>query len=187
MTTKCWDQEFPCQNYGYPEFDSVAQSELQYPITAVEFVNKSDFCTMIPTDKNFQLGSLTHKSYLKRLQKKTGIYHLWIDYDNCDDHETFTMQCVYVGKGIGSVRIDEHIRKKWPNNFTLYVTFTECENRLSKYYEQLFLDTYDIALNKNENPGAKKLFAVWSDELHRLGTEICNVSALSEIQTIDDI
>ena len=35
------------------------------------------------------------------------------------------------------------------------------ENRLSKYYEQLFLDVYDFELNNIENPGAEHLFVVW--------------------------
>ncbi len=187
MTTTCLDQDFPCQDLDYSEFDDTAASELNKPIAASLFVNDSNFCTMVQTDMSLQFGDLTHQSFLKRLHGKTGIYHLWIDYDDCDDHQTYTMQCVYVGKGFGEVRINDHIKSKWPNDFVLYVTFSECENRLSKYYEQLFLDTYNFCLNKNENRGTKELFAVWSEELHMHGTESYGVIELSGVQSFDDI
>lgn len=187
MMPKCQDQDFPCQNPDYSEFDKIAESELLDPIPASIIVNESDYCTAMPTDKKHQIGDLTHKSYLRSLRKKTGLYHLWIDYENCDDHETYTMVCVYVGKGLVEVRIDDHIKSTWPDEFQLFVTFTEFENRLSKYYEQLFLDTYCFALNKNENTGTRKLFAVWDDERHLLGTEMHEVSKLSTIQRLDDI
>lgn len=187
MLAKCLDQDFPCQNSDYSNFDSIAASELCNPIAASVLVNESQFCTLIPTDEEQQLGDLTHKSYLRGLRRKTGIYHLWIDYDNCDDHETNTMICVYVGKGLAEVRIDDHVRSIWPENYSLYVTFTECINRLAKYYEQLFLDTYSFVLNRNENPGTEKLYAVWSEELHMHGTELDQVSSLHNIQSLDDI
>ncbi|RLP54983.1 MAG: hypothetical protein D6160_07020 [Ketobacter sp.] len=69
----------------------------------------------------------------------------------------------------------------------LYVTFYECSNRISKHLEQLFLDTYDFYLNKNENNGSKTLFAVWDEERHHLGTEMHEVSSRSNIHGIDDI
>ena len=97
------------------------------------------------------------------------------------------MICVYVGKGLAEVRVDDHVKKKWPKNYSLYVTFTECGNRLAKYYEQLFLDMYSFVLNRNENPGTEKLYAVWSEELHMHGTELYQVSNLSNIQSLDDI
>lgn len=187
MMAKCLDQDFPCQNPDYSDFDNVASSELRDPIPASTFVNESRFCTIVPTDEEQQLGDLDHKSYLKGLRGKIGIYHLWIDYDNCDVHKTNTMICVYVGKGLAGARVDKHVRSKWQKNYMLYVTFTECNNRLSKYYEQLFLDTYAFVLNKNENPGKKNLYAVWNEELHMLGTELHQVSSLSNIQSLDDI
>lgn len=142
---------------------------------------------MVPIDEAIQLGDLTHGDYLKGLRSKTGLYHLWIDYDNCDDHDTHTMFCVYVGKGLAEVRINSHIKNKWPKQELLYVSFYECSNRISKYLEQLFLDTYSFHLNNNENCGSRSLFAVWDDERHLLGTELHSVSNLSNINSFDDL
>ena len=139
---KCEDQNFPCQNPDYSAFDRVAQLELINPPTANEIINSSSFCTLISIDDATQLGDLTYKSYLKGLRGKTGLYHLWVDYDHCDDHDAHTMLCVYVGKGLAEARVTDHIKEKWPSSELLYVTFFECSNRLAKYLEQLFLDSF---------------------------------------------
>ena len=186
MLTKCVLQEFPCQNPDYSKFDKIASGELANSIPASIIINDSAFCTMIPTDKDLQVGDITHKTYLKALVGQTGLYHLWIDYDNCDDHENYTMLCIYVGKGIAELRIDDHIRRRWPKEAQLYVTFTEIENRLSKYYEQLFLDIYDFNLNRNENRGEEELYAVWPEELHNIGTQTHDVSNRSNMSGLDD-
>jgi hypothetical protein len=175
---KCIDQNFPCQNHQYPEFDNVLVAELRKPTLAHEIVNASQYCTLVPTDEVMQLEDLTHRDYLKALSGKIGLYHLWVDYDNCDDHDTHTMLCVYVGKGFAEVRVDSHIKKRWPKPELLYVSFYECSNRMSKYLEQLFLDTYSFHLNKNENPGQKYLHAVWDHERHLLGTQAHEISNL---------
>lgn len=185
--SKCLDQDFPCQNPDYTDFDSVINSELKDPPSASQIVNESKFCTFVPIDEAIQLGDLTHKDHLKGLRGRVGIYHLWVDYDNCDDHETNTMLCVYVGKGLAEARINNHIKEKWPQQASLYVSFFECSNRIAKYFEQLFLDTYSFYLNSNENCGTKYLFAVWDQERHLLGTEIHAVSNLSNISSLDDI
>ena len=54
---------------------------------------------------------LTYKLYLKFLRGQTGLYHLWVDYDACDDHGNYTMLCVYVGKGFAELRVDSHVKK----------------------------------------------------------------------------
>lgn len=185
--TKCLDQDFPCQDPEYFDFDSTAKAELRDPPAASQIVNASEFCTLVPIDEAIRFGGLTHKDYLKGLQGKIGLYHLWIDYDNCDDHETHTMLCVYVGKGLAEARINSHIKDRWPKQELLYVTFYECSNRISKYLEQLFLDTYSFHLNSNENCGAKNLFAVWDDERHFLGTELHSVSNRCNINGFDDL
>lgn len=167
----CIDQDFPCKNHDYSEFDLVARSELFDPPTMDYIVNQPSFCTFIPTDETIRLEELYLKDYLTGLKNKKGLYNLWIDYDNCDEHETHTMLCVYVGKGMAEGRILNHIKKKWPQSEYLYVTFYECSNRISKYLEQLFLDIYQFHLNKNENLGDKNLFAIWSNDLHLNGTE----------------
>jgi len=45
------------------------------------------------------------------MRGKIGIYHLWREYEHCDDHKTHTMQCEYVGKGPPNIRVAEHIKK----------------------------------------------------------------------------
>lgn len=184
---KCLDQNFPCQNPDYTDFDSVINLELKCPLSASQIINESEFCTFVPIDEVIQLGDLTHKDYLKSLRGRVGIYHLWVDYDNCDDHKTNTMLCVYVGKGLAEARINSHIKRIWPQQESLYVSFFECSNRIAKYLEQLFLDTYSFYLNKNENCGKKDLFAVWDRERHLDGTEMYAVSNLSNISSLDDI
>lgn len=185
--TKCIDQEFPCRNLDYDEFDKIVNSELINPICAHELVNESEFCMAIPVDEEFIIGDLNHKLYLKTLSGQSGLYHLWVDYENCDDHDAHTMSGVYVGKGPPDIRIASHIKSKWTNGVLLYATFTEMNNRLSKYYEQLFLDSYNFILNKAENTGRKKLYAVWDRERHDLGTHANEVSSLSKIQGFDDL
>lgn len=177
---KCTDQEFPCQNPAYSGFDSIAKTDLSAIPPVSQVVNNSYFCTFVPIDEAIQHGDLTYKDYLKGLRGKTGLYHLWVDYDNCDDHDTYTMLCVYVGKGLAEARVTSHIKTKWPNKQGLYVTFYECNNRISKYLEQLFLDTYAFYLNKNENSGTEHLFAVWDHDRYILGTEMYSVSNLIE-------
>lgn len=184
---KCVDQDFPCQNPDYSDFDAIAAAELCSPPTASDIINASNFCTFVPLEDAFQLNDLSHNDYLKGLHDKIGIYHLWIDYDDCDDHDNHTMLCVYTGKGMAEVRIKDHIKRKWPDKVSLYVTFYECSNRIAKYLEQLFLDTYDFHLNNHENTGTKKLFAVWDNERHLLGTESHAVSNLSHITSTDDL
>jgi len=185
--SSCYDESFPCQNPDYPDFDNIASQELRNPPSAHEIVNESKFCTLVPLAEAIAVGDLTYKDYLKGLRGKTGIYQLWIDYENCTDHDTYTMHCVYVGKGLAEVRVNKHIKEKWPKAEDLYVTFYECTNRMAKYLEQLFLDTYDFYLNENENTGSKPLFAVWDNERHFLGTEIHAVSSLSNINCLDDL
>ena len=184
--TRCDEHDFPCQNPDYDDFDKIAREELSKPIDANVLVNMSEFCMMIPVDSNFIVGDLDHKLYLKTLKGKSGLYHLWIDYEACDDHDTHTMLCAYVGKGPPDTRIASHIKNKWPGGVLLYATFTRMNNRLAKYYEQLFLDYYDFILNQAENSGSKKLHAVWDSERYLMGTHSNEVSSMSKIQSFDD-
>lgn len=186
MLAKCEDNNFPCQVLDYSDFDQIAQAELSNPISAHEWLNESEFCMPIPIDKDFTVGDLNHKLFLKPLKGQAGLYHLWSDYENCDDHGTYTLKCAYVGKGPPDTRIAAHIRDKWPNGVNLYATFTAMQNRLSKYYEQLFLDIYNFELNTAENNGTETLFAVWDDERHLMGTHSNETSNLSKMQTPDD-
>ena len=187
--SSCHLGEFLCQDPQYPEFDHIAQAELKNPPSVQEIINQSVFCTHLPLDDENILGNLTHQIFLKGLNAKSGLYHLWVDFENCTDHDTHTMKCVYVGKGGAEGRINDHVTKKVLKNtgVSIYASFYECSNRMSKYLEQLFLDTYAFSLNKYENPGTNELFAVWDDERYSLGTEANAVSSLSNIRCMDDL
>lgn len=127
---KCIDQAFPCQKPDYSDFDRIAKMELKNPTPASDIVNESSYCNPVPTDEMFQIGDLKPSKFLRPMRGKIGIYHLWREYEHCDDHDTHTMQCEYVGKGPPDIRVASHIKSKWPNGVTLFVTFHECENRL---------------------------------------------------------
>ena len=43
---------------------------------------------------------------------------------------------------------------------------------IRKYFEQLFLDTYDFFLNKSENTGKGTLYGRWDYDRYNIGTEI---------------
>ncbi|WP_201268693.1 hypothetical protein RWA02_02560 [Sinorhizobium meliloti] len=185
MMTSCEDHNFPCQNPDYGDFDKIAATELAKPIAANVLVNESEFCMMIPVNEDWVIGDLNHSLFLKTLRGQSGLYHLWVDYEACGDHGTHTMVCAYVGKGPPENRVASHIKTKWPRSSFLYATFTPMENRLAKYYEQLFLDTYNFHLNKSENSGEKTLYAVWDSERYIIGTHANEVSSLSKMQDFD--
>ena len=180
---KCELQQFPCVDVSYSNFDDICKREIRGSINGDLIVNHSTFCTEVPINEAFIIEHLETSDYLKSLRGKLGIYHLWVDYDNCEDHNKYTMLCVYVGKGMAEQRILCHIKDKWPKSTSLYVSFHECENRIAKYLEQLFLDTYSFHLNKAENRGLNYLYAVWDDERHLFGTEINNVSNIYSART----
>ena len=186
MMMNCDEHDFPCQHPDYDDFDKIARVELCQPIDANMLVNLSSFCMMVSVESGFVVGDLNHKLYLKTLKGQSGLYHLWIDHDACDDHNTRTMLCAYVGKGPPDTRIARHIKLKWPDGVLLYATFNRMSNRLAKYYEQLFLDSYDFTLNQAENSGSKTLYAVWDSERHDMGTHSNEVSKMSKVQSFDD-
>ena len=185
--TSCEDNDFPCQDPRYNEFDKIAATELNDPIKADTLVNHSEFCMVIPVDRAHIIGDLDHKLFLRTLRGQAGLYHLWVDHDACNDHNTYTMLCAYVGKGPPEGRIASHIKSRWPGDVQLFATFTRMENRMAKYYEQLFLDCYDFHLNTAEKRGTDALYAVWDEERYTLGTHSNEVSQLSSIEGFSDI
>jgi hypothetical protein len=186
MMAKCDDHDFPCQSPEYDDFDKMAREELSQPLAANDLVNLSEYCMMIPVADDFVIGDLNHKLFLKPLKGQSGLYHLWTDFQSCDDHDTHTMLCAYVGKGPPDARIASHIKSKWSGGVLLYATFTRMNNRLAKYYEQLFLDYYHFTLNIAENSGSRALHAVWDSDRHHMGTHSNEVSSMSKIQSFDD-
>lgn len=153
----------PCLSNDYNKFDNIARLELSKPISVDTIINQSGFCTFLSIDFIEQTksddGFLNLNQHLTSLKNKVGIYHMWVDYDYCQDHEIYSMLCVYVGKGFSKNRILTHIKEKWPTQELLYISFYECENRIAKYLEQLFLDTYKFHLNNDEMAGNGYLYA----------------------------
>ena len=170
--------EIPCLSNDYNKFDSICSREFSSLITVDEIVNHSNFCISIPIDLTYEFQDEfpNVNEHLSGLGGKVGLYHLWVDYNYCQDHKTYSMMCVYVGKGIALNRIKDHIKTKWPGKEMFHVSFFECENRISKYLEQLFLDTYKFYLNTSENTGSGTLYARWSEERYDMGTETQNLA-----------
>jgi hypothetical protein len=172
---QCVQQGVPCHINEYGIFDAAAKLELVNPATVDQIINRSAFCTAVPLDlirDDVEGNLLTLNDHLSGLSRKVGIYHLWIEIGQCDDHSIHSLLCVYVGKGIAQNRVMSHIKDKWPEETLLRVTFFECSNRLAKYYEQLFLDSYKFFLNNSENTGTSPLYARWEESRLVLGTEV---------------
>ncbi len=168
---ECASATTPCNLLAdYSIFDQTLAKEMAIALTADDIVNSSDFCIGIPLVKEVEILSIN--DYLSSLSQKVGLYHLWVDSgENCPDHKLHKMICVYVGKGIVGTRIRSHIKEKWPESEMIYITFFECKNRIAKYLEQLFLDTYGFYLNEYENSGGDYLYGLWDDHRYDNGTE----------------
>ena len=181
------DRECRCPPDPYARFDSVISYELSIPLNAHRIVNDSEFCTMIQKDafhknsfKDVEIDDLTLRDVLRGLDKKMGLYHIWTDDDFCDVHKRYNLECLYVGKGAAFTRLLEHAkdRKKLLDDVPYWISFFACDNRIAKYIEQLFLDTYHFPENSNENHGTDTLWASWTQERYELGTEMHAISNL---------
>lgn len=88
---------------------------------------------------------------------------LWHKKDYCSKHDRYHMTCLYVGKGCVSSRLRSHWKKKaFSEEMLVYFSYFPCTNRQAKYIEQLFLDLYDLPLNKAENKGVLTLCQHWT-------------------------
>lgn len=97
------------------------------------------------------------------LKNAFGLYFIWYKEDYCADHDLFHMTCKYIGKGHIVRRLINHYNtKNFDTDGLLYFTFIALENRLAKYFEQLFLDIYDIPLNNSEKKGKNRLCAYFT-------------------------
>ncbi|PRC94316.1 hypothetical protein [Solimicrobium silvestre] len=168
--------EVPCKSNNYAFFDDVCANELINAVTVDQIINLSKFCTSIPLDfiENDPTDVLKFNKLLTRAKDKVGVYHLWVENSRCSDHKIYSMLCVYVGKGDILDRVKEHTKEKYENQGLLHLSFYECENRIAKYLEQLFLDIYDFPMNHKENKNSKneKLYARWSSDRYNIGTEM---------------
>jgi hypothetical protein len=171
--TDCSSETHDCQCKGdYSVFDDIARKELCILPSANEILNHSNFCSSFHLDMT-DIDVLTINDHLGSLKAAIGVYFLWVDYGcHCEAHGTHKMICVYVGKGDAKVRVERHIKEKWPKDERFFVSFYECPNRIAKYTEQLFLDTYKFFLNSNEMSGQDYLFGFWDDDRYDNGTEM---------------
>jgi hypothetical protein len=137
----------------------------------------SAFCTSFQLDTvEDSADGLRLRDFIHGLSGKMGVYHIWVQEDYCYEHDSYSMLGVYVGKGKALGRLLTHAKTKLPRCDPFWITFFECSNRIAKYLEQLFLDTYAFHLNENENTGTLHLYACWDNERHLLGTELHNIS-----------
>lgn len=160
-----------------------------FSVSVEEIINQSKYCQSLALDiisQGKDDESLDLNDHLSGLKDKFGLYHLWIEIGNCQDHQKHLLLCVYVGKGHVKGRVLSHIKTKWPEEQMLYITFYECENRVAKYLEQLFLDTYDFYLNSEENGGSGSLYARWDEERFVLGTELYEMAGRYEKKFMQD-
>ena len=170
------DSSCSCPDNDNSVFDGICHGELAIPITADTIINQSNFCISFQQDSISSIHpDATLGTMLAGLGTRVGLYHIWVAEDYCYEHRRQTMIAVYVGKGGALTRLLHHGDTKLPQSELFAVTFVECENRIAKYLEQLFLDTYRFELNKYENPGTRILYASW-DEERLLGTELHNVA-----------
>ena len=178
---QCEDNHALCNIADYQRFDDVASNELKNPIFADELLNEGQYHIQISLEhiSDDEEAKLIH--YLSYLRNTFGIYFIWRDETfRCDDHDRNILRCMYVGKGDIEPRIRSHLSEKAElADQLLYVSAYPCENRVAKYLEQLFLDTWNFPLNDAENTGSEILFGFWEDEqlsspdsLHHLADKI---------------
>ena len=164
-----------CVEENCSAFDKLV-SEFRPP-SVNEVINQSAFCTSFQLNLvEGSIGKLTLRDFLYDLKGKMGLYFAWRDEGRCDEHGHYFVRAIYAGKGFTLGRILSHAKARFPKDEQVWVTFFECENRMAKFLEQAFLDTYEFELNKNENPGTAPLYGRWTEERFLLGTELHNVS-----------
>jgi len=207
------DRECRCPVEPYTRFDNLISAELALKASAGFIVNESSFCTMIQRNVMSALDGLTLRDLVRGLSGGMGVYHIWRYDDFCDIHQRHNLECMYVGKGAAFTRLLDHMsdsleeqaarfdpeamaalekrkaedRRKKKERFhwdePYWISFFECENRVAKYLEQLFLDTYRFPVNTNENPGRGELWASWETERYHMGTEAHAISNLPNAPT----
>ena len=183
MSCTC-PQGFPM--HAYSKFDSVCADELSTPISADKIINQSKFCANIP--KGYLLNDVedwvTEDAILLPINNKCGVYHLWYpEVMWCLEHNIWRLECAYVGKGQGQLRAKDHLKKKYPETAHFQMSFYACENRIAKYLEQLFLDTYKFELNSAENDKTQgPLYAYWSEARCKYGTETARLADFEAMQ-----
>ncbi|MBB3814737.1 hypothetical protein FHY13_003108 [Xanthomonas arboricola] len=146
---------------NYCAFNEVCEKELKVVWRAENFANRDLYFYRVDTDAKWESteGEISlfepPSVQLGKLKDKFGIYHIWVDHGATFTQEDHIFQAVYVGKGYLNIRLNKHVSKYLNELGTVFITVQECENRMAKYLEQLFLDTFNFPLNIAENTGAE--------------------------------
>jgi hypothetical protein len=149
---------------NYHAFNNICEKELKGSWRAESFANRDLYFYRVDTHANWESEgdecSLfeTPSVQLGKLNGKFGVYHIWFDHGLASTQKDHIFQAVYVGKGHLNVRLKKQVARYLGDLGTVFITVRECENRVAKYLEQLFLDTFDFPLNNAENTGSEGYF-----------------------------
>lgn len=137
------------------DFDRILSKETNFGFSLSQ-ISKSNIAWFL--DK-----TMTDEFEKWNTRQQSGIYMLWHKGDYCSQHDRFHMKCLYVGKGFVNSRLRSHWKQKdFSEEMLIYFSYFPCTNRQAKYIEQLFLDLYDLPLNKAENYGESTLCQHWT-------------------------
>lgn len=148
---------------NYSAFDEVCKKELKKELNAKTFANRDLYFYRVEKFLDWDAEWGEHSLHelpsqqLGELQGKVGIYHIWFDHGSATGSD-YIFQAVYVGKGHLNIRLTKHVHSYLKELGTIFITVHTCENRIAKYLEQLFLDTFAFPLNKAENTGSQGCF-----------------------------
>lgn len=148
----------------YCVFNEICEKELKVAWRAENFANRDLYFYRVDTDAKWEStdGEISlfepPSAQLGKLKDKFGIYHIWFDHGPTSAQEDHILQAVYVGKGHLDIRLRKHVAKYLKDLGVVFITVQECENRVAKYLEQLFLDTFNFPLNIAENTGVEGYF-----------------------------
>jgi hypothetical protein len=156
------DEKAIHSNYRF--FDKICEKELKGVWRAEAFANRDLYFYRVDMDAKWESTedeislSEAPSVQLGKLKNKFGVYHIWVDHGATSTGKDHILQGVYVGKGHLDIRLKQHVVKYLKELGTVFITVHECENRIAKYLEQLFLDTFEFPLNSAENTGSEGLF-----------------------------
>ncbi|WP_061017337.1 hypothetical protein [Vibrio splendidus] len=141
----------------YIDFNNTFSSETNFEVNSIEMILGRSVSFPVYRNLRKQISKILYSNPTSAITGEMGVYLCWdvIDYDS--RNEQYLLECIYVGKGWAKNRVDKHLKKKMSNN-RYFITFYECENRIAKYIEQLFLDYFYFDLNRSENHGKEPLY-----------------------------
>jgi hypothetical protein len=111
----------------------------------------------------YDADELKDHDFIRELNiKGSGVYLIWDMVDYCEKHEKCIFEAVYVGKAGAEIapRLLAHFRnatRPLGDGGPMHITIWAGRNRISKYVEQLLLDSFKFPKNKSENRGTAPL------------------------------